>query len=89
MKMLWLLCFQIYLPRSSKVYFKGQFLLYDFLSKWHIMHILEIFSKLPAKDAVMLQKLEESQPGEVHDKKTCLNINSSSSERGWWNNETD
>lgn len=34
------------------------------------MHILvEVFSKLPAKAAVMLQKLEDSQPGEVHDKK--------------------
>lgn len=34
------------------------------------MHILvEVFSKLPAKAAVMLQKLEESRPGEVHNKK--------------------
>lgn len=39
------------------------------------MHILvEVFSKLPAKAAVMLQKLEESQPGEVHNKKTALTL---------------
>lgn len=39
------------------------------------MHILvEVFSKLPAKAAVMLQKLEESQPGEVHNKKNALTL---------------
>lgn len=39
------------------------------------MHILvEVFSKLPAKAAVMLQKLEESQPGEVQNKKEFLTL---------------
>lgn len=39
------------------------------------MHVLvEVFSKLPAKAAVMLQKVEESQPGEVQNKKEFLTL---------------